>query len=188
MCENLRGQFLLAGKSLRDPNFFRSVVLMVDHGSEGAMGLIVNRPSAVTVSHALSEHFSLPDSDDLVYFGGPVEPSALFILHDRSEFQGEESPILPGLFVGNSPEIFEAVVRSRDEGDEAMQFRIFCGCAGWAAGQLEGEIDRGDWFHLEANCEALFSEDPYDVWDTLRCRIHKSPLLLPESPGDPEWN
>lgn len=161
---------------------------MVEHGTDGAMGLIVNRPSTVTVSHALSEHFQLPETDDLVYIGGPVEPSALFILHNRAELNGNENSIVPGLFVGNSPEVFESVVRSSLDADDEMQFRIYCGCAGWAPGQLEGELARGDWFLLPANAESLFQDNPYDVWDELRARVHKSPSILPEWPENPEWN
>ncbi|MCH7689208.1 MAG: YqgE/AlgH family protein, partial [Planctomycetes bacterium] len=62
MCDSLRGQYLIAGKQLRDPNFFKTVVLIVEHGEDGAMGLVVNRPSSVTVGHALSEHFKLPET------------------------------------------------------------------------------------------------------------------------------
>ena len=71
----IKGQFLIAGKQMRDPNFYRSVVLMVEHGESGAMGLVVNRPSNVSGARALSEHFDLPESDQLVYVGGPVEPA-----------------------------------------------------------------------------------------------------------------
>ena len=85
MPKSLRGQYLISGKWLRDPNFYKTVVLMVEHNAQGAMGLVVNRPSSVTVAHALSEHFNLPETDDLVYVGGPVEPSALFVLHNCEE-------------------------------------------------------------------------------------------------------
>src|SRR3989304_1996646 len=112
MPNSLRGQFLIAGKRLRDPNFARTVVLIVEHGSEGAMGLVVNRPSSVTVAHALCEHFNIPETDDLVYVGGPVEPQNLFILHNAGHLDENENPVVPGLYVGSSPEVFETVVRS----------------------------------------------------------------------------
>jgi len=188
MFDSLRGQFLIAAKTLRDPNFYQSVVLMVEHNDEGAMGLVVNRPSSVTVAHALSEHFELPETDDVVFLGGPVQPSALFILHNQSHLDPDEPCILPGLYVGSSGEAFETLVRSVGSECPQMKFRIFCGCAGWGPGQLESEIARGDWFHLSADADTLFSENPYEMWDNLRRRVHRRPELLPDLPGQPEWN
>ncbi|GAB4162468.1 MAG: YqgE/AlgH family protein [Planctomycetaceae bacterium] len=188
MMESLRGQFLIAGKSLRDPNFHKSVVLMVEHGSEGAMGLIVNRPSTVSISDALSEHFQLPEIEDLVYIGGPVEPSALFIVHNRDDLDHADPPIVPGVYVGSSPEAFETVVRSAIDQESPLQFRIFCGCAGWSGGQLEGEIARGDWFTLPATAEIIFNENPYDIWDMVRTQLHRFPSIPRENHENPEWN
>lgn len=188
MANSLRGQFLIAGKRLRDANFFRTVVLMVEHGDEGAMGLIVNRPSSVTVAHALSEHFKLPETDDLVYVGGPVEPSALFILHNAAELDENETPVIPGLFVGSSAQVFETVVRASADGDPNMKFRIFSGCAGWAPGQLEGELARGDWYHYPAAAECLFHDDPYQVWELMMQKVYEANRILPGHPANPEWN
>jgi len=189
MAESLRGHFLIAAKTLTDPNFFRSVVLIVEHNEEGAMGLVVNRPSSVTVAQALAEHFDLSHSNELVYIGGPVQPSGLFVLHDQAELVPDETPVVPGLYVGSSSEVFESVVQKAvNNGGPGSRFRILCGCAGWAAGQLEGEIERGDWFTVPACAEVMFCDDPYSVWDTLRCRVHRRPHLLPDLPGSPEWN
>lgn len=152
------------------------------------MGLIVNRPSSVTVAHALSEHFHLPETDDLVYVGGPVEPSALFILHNAPELDEGESPVLPGLYVGSSPEVFERVVNSAADGNADLQFRIYSGCAGWAPGQLEQEVDRGDWHLHPASPDLVFAEDPYEVWDCLVKKICEANGILPHCRNNPEWN
>jgi putative transcriptional regulator len=188
MSESLRGQCLIAAKRLRDPNFYKTVVLLVEHGSDGAMGLVVNRPSSVTVAHALSEHFNLPETDDLVYVGGPVEPSALFILHNSPEFDQDESPVVPGVYVGSSAEIFEKIVRSSVEGNPDVRFRIYSGCAGWAPGQLEGELARGDWHTWPAENGAIFNDDPYAVWDDVVAKVYESNRILQQPPGDPECN
>lgn len=188
MSESLRGQYLVAGKPLRDANFYKSVVLVVEHGADGAMGLVINRPSSVTVAHALSEHFQLPETDDLVYVGGPVEPSALFILHNAPELDDNESPVIPGVYVGSSAEAFERVVRSAAEGDPDLQFRIFSGCAGWSPGQLEFELSRGDWYRHPACADSLFGDDPYQIWECLLKKISESRSILPYTPNDPEWN
>lgn len=188
MSDSLAGQFLIAGKRLRDPNFHKSVVLVVEHGDDGAMGLIVNRPSSVTVAHALAGHFDLPETDDLVYVGGPVDPSALFVLHNDAGLDEVDSAVISGVHVGSSPEVFERVVRSSAEGDPDMKFRIFSGCAGWGPGQLESEVSRGDWHQLPATAELTFHEDPYEIWDILVRKLSESTGILPDSPADPEWN
>lgn len=189
MSESYRGHFLIAGKSLLDPNFFKTVVLMVEHGSQGAMGLIINRPSSISIDNALSSHFGdceLPD--DLVYCGGPVEPSALFIIHSEEQFNGSEAPVLPTVFVGNSADTFERVVRYAADTPDNVRFRIFFGCAGWAPDQLESEIQRGDWIVHPANEDLIFCEDPYQIWDrALEC-AYESHRILPYMPENPEWN
>jgi len=188
MPSNLRGQFLIAARRLRDPNFFKSVVLMVEHGADGAMGLIVNRPSSVTVSAALSEHFDFPENDEPVYVGGPVEPSALFVLHDSAEIDESEKPVVPGVFVGGSASVFENVVRSVSSGESDVRFRVLSGCAGWGPGQLEGELARGDWLLFPADAGLALGEDPYELWDRLVQRISDDLRVFPPTPGNPEWN
>lgn len=191
MSESLRGRFLVAAKGMRDPNFYRTVVLMVEHGDAGAMGLVVNRPSSITVGHALSGHFDLPETDDVVFVGGPVEPAALFILHNAGHMDAGEPSVLPGLFVGSSADVFEHVVRAVAEGDPDARFRIFCGCAGWGPGQLEGELDRGDWYQQKGGAECLFDYDPYEAWDALVRRVGEASSFIP-APAmhteHPEWN
>ncbi len=186
--ESLKGQFLVAGKQLRDPNFFRSVVLMVEHSDSGSMGLIVNRPSNVSVTRALSEHYELPESDELVYVGGPVEPAALFVLHSVGEFEENDSDVVPGIFVGSSPEVFERVIAQLAGDTDELAFRVFAGCAGWAPGQLEGELSGGDWHLLPAVASEILPQDPYTLWDDLVGRIRATNRTVPPSPGNPEWN
>lgn len=139
MPESYRGQFLISAKQLRDPNFFKTVVLLLEHNQHGAMGLVVNRPSSVTVSQVLSEHFELPETGELVFMGGPVEPGNLFILHNADELDFSESPPLDGVFVGCTKDVFESVVQAVSEGDEDARFRVFSGC-----GLVTETIGRGD--------------------------------------------
>lgn len=188
MSKSLTGSFLISAKHLRDPNFYRSVVLMVEHNQTGAMGLIVNRPSQVTVSRALKGHFELPDTGDVVFTGGPVEKAALFILHNSEDFDGNESPVVPGLYVGNSAHVFEDIVLSVSEGHDKLKFRIFAGCAGWAEDQLEGEISRGDWLTIPATTDMIFHEDPYAIWELLCHEVARQGGFLPTIPSDPNLN
>jgi putative transcriptional regulator len=188
MATSYRGQFLIAAPHLRDPNFYKTVVLMVEHGDHGAMGLVINRPSSVLVSHALSKHFDLPDTGDLVYCGGPVEPLALFILHNAEDLGENEPPLVPGLYIGTSGEVFEEVIRRGSASMPDLKFRVFSGCAGWAPGQLEGEISRGDWFLQPACRDVIYHDDPYCVYELALRQVHEAHRLLPHTVSDPKWN
>ena len=188
MAESLRGRFLIAGKNLRDPNFYQSVVLIVEHGDGGAMGVVVNRPSGTTVAQALKNHFELPDSGEMVYVGGPVERNALFILHNADDLDTSESPVLDGVFVGSNPETFENIVKRSAEGDEALKFRVYLGCAGWGPDQLEGELARNDWLVHPAALRYVFHPDPYNVWNQVVADYHRENPLLPGIAGNPQLN
>ncbi len=188
MAESLRGHFLVAGPRLKDTNFFKSVVLIFEHGDEGAMGVVINRPSSICVTHALGAHFKLPQTDDVVYVGGPVEPNALFIVHSADELSDGETPILPGLYVDTNADVFEEVVERAMCDNDGLPFRVFCGCAGWGPGQLEGELARGDWLTLPADIDFLFDENPYCVWERLVARVQEEHRLLPHRCDNPEWN
>ncbi|HEY0983290.1 MULTISPECIES: YqgE/AlgH family protein [unclassified Schlesneria] len=189
MAESLRGRFLIASKRLRDDNFYKTVVLMLEHGEHGAMGLVINRPLSVKVSDALSGHFDLPEMDDVVFGGGPVEPTALVILHDDASFEDTGPAILPGLFVGGSPEAFERVIgEAVASTPPSHSFRVFSGYSGWGPGQLEGEIERGDWLTYPGNREMVFHEDPYSVYETLLQKFYESNHLLPHRVKDPSAN
>lgn len=188
MSDSLRGQFLVAAKSLTDPNFFKTVVLMVEHGQDGAMGLVINRPSTISIQHALSGHMDVALEDDFVFVGGPVEPTALFIIHNATELKEASESILSDLYLGNSPAVFESVVRSASSGRQGLCFRVFFGCAGWAPGQLENEIRRGDWLVHPADAESAFDHDPYELWDELVHKVFEKHRILPHMPENPEWN
>ncbi|MFN0052326.1 MAG: YqgE/AlgH family protein [Planctomycetales bacterium] len=188
MPDSLRGQLLIAGRSLRDPNFFRSVVLIVEHGSEGAMGLIINRPSGITVAQALKQHFDLPETGEMVHVGGPVENNALFILHNAEDLDATEKPVLEGTFLGTSPDTFESVIRRAAEQDPNLKFRVYFGCAGWAPQQLEGELGRNDWLVYPAAVEHVFHPEPYAVWEQVLAAYRKSRLPVPGWEGDPGLN
>ncbi|MDA0589687.1 MAG: YqgE/AlgH family protein [Planctomycetota bacterium] len=186
--ENLRGRFLIAANHLRDSNFYKTVVLLLEHNDDGAMGLVINRPMDVSVSSALSKHFDIPDCKHFLYCGGPVEPNALLILHNSQAYDQEHSPVVPGVYVGTSPDVFDKVVDAADDPDSTFSFQIFSGYSGWGAGQLESEIDRGDWFALPAESSFFFRPEPYEIWEDTLEAFHKSHRILPDQPDNPEWN
>jgi putative transcriptional regulator len=188
MGKSLRGKCLVSAAHLRDPNFYKTVVLLVEHGDHGAMGLVINRPSSILVRNALAGHFDLPDSDDLVFCGGPVEPAALLILHNADDLSGGECPIAPGVYIGNSAEAFAEVIRRVGCEECGLQYRIFSGCAGWAPNQLEHELARGDW-HVGPGCrDIVFQEDAYSIYDRMLQRVFEEHRLLPHTCPNPQWN
>jgi putative transcriptional regulator len=109
-------------------------------------------------------------------------------VHNSLEFDSNESAVIPGVYVGSSAEVFEQIVRSSADGNPDLRFRIYSGCAGWGAGQLEGELARGDWHTVPAVDAAIFSDDPYTVWDELMVKVQESNRILPQLCGNPEWN
>lgn len=188
MPESLRGQFLIAGRTLRDPNFYQSVVLIVEHNDGGAMGVVINRPSGVTVAQALAKNFDLPETGEMVYLGGPVERNALFILHNAPDLDSAESPIMDGLYVGGNAEMFEKVVQRAAESDSDLKFRVYFGCAGWGPGQLEGELSRNDWHVIPASPEVVFHADPYQIWESALQEFRRTNPLVPGAEGRAELN
>jgi len=186
--ESLRGQFLVAGKGLRDGHFYKTVVLLLEHSGTGAMGLVINRPMDVSVSSALASHFELPESGHFLYSGGPVEPEALLILHNSEEYDQEHAPVAPGVYVGTSPDVFDKVVDSAGDPESTFHFRIFSGYSGWGAGQLESEIQRGDWHSLPAAAEYIFQRKPYEIWEDVLGEFLKLHRIFPDQPSEPEWN
>lgn len=183
-----QGQFLVALDHLRDPNFFRTVVLMLEHDSEGAMGLVVNRPSAVSIEKALSEPVPKDAPETPLYVGGPVENSSLYILHNCLVLGQHDQEILPGVFLSGSSESFETVVRDGLKPQSGIRFRVYCGYAGWAGGQLESEIGRGDWEVIPADAALVLELDPYGIWDQCMRKIHRANRILPHQVRNPEWN
>lgn len=187
MSETLRGSFLIGGCRLKDPNFFKSVVLIIEHGAEGAMGFIVNSPTRDTVARSLVGHYEIQEDNQLVYNGGPVEPAALFIVHDCAHLDPDEPALIPGVFMGSSCEVFEEIVSPKHAGC-VENYRVFRGCASWGTGQLEAELEHGDWIVVPASAEFVFSTDPYSVWDKLYKIAQKSRRILSIPCENPEWN
>ena len=124
---------------LLDPNFRRSVLLVGEHGEQGAMGVILNRPSPVSVADAVPPLAELVDDEELVHVGGPVQPQAIVVLGDFRE--PDEAAALVLGSIGFLP----AEIESADDVSSLSRARVFAGYAGWAPGQLESEIEEESW-------------------------------------------
>jgi putative transcriptional regulator len=182
MEESLSGQLLLASPTLMDPNFRRTVVLIGVHSEEGAMGVVLNRPSAVTVGEAVPQLEQVLEEREPVYVGGPVQPSAIVFL---AEFL---DPTPAGLLVLGRIG-FPAPNAGIDELTEATaRRRVFAGYAGWDEGQLDAEVDQGDWIAHSAIPDDVFTEVPEELWSKVLMRKGGSYALIARMPPDPSVN
>lgn len=176
--ESISGKLLVASRALRDPNFARTVVLMLEHSSEGALGVVLNRPSPRTVADVFSS-IGEPDvtNSDLVHLGGPV-PGPLIALHQAEELG--EKQILPGLYMSVQKESLEQLVRT----PEVVQ-RLYSGHSGWGGGQLEGELKAGGWLVGPAQLDDMFCEEEEleRLWNRVLARINLG-IILPTLPAD----
>jgi putative transcriptional regulator len=181
---SLTGHLLVASRYLRDPNFVRSVVLMIHHDHEGAVGVVINRPSQRTIREVWElKGFDPCDRDDRIFVGGPVE-GPLVAVHVQEPFSERE--ILPGLYCSMHRDAVDLIVRKREE-----PLRLYSGHAGWGSGQLEGELEAGGWLYTRATKEDVFAD--YDsIWKSVTQRIGleiMAPDLTPDRlPPDPSLN
>jgi putative transcriptional regulator len=181
--ESLRGKLILAGPVLKDPNFDRTVVLITEHTEEGAMGLVLNRPSETTVGEAVPDLTWVAGEDDTVYVGGPVAPNGVIVLAEWLD--PSQAVVLVDDDVGFVPGDAEdqdalaaAIVRAR----------VYAGHAGWGPGQLEEELAEEAWIVEAPRREELFSEDAEALWPAVLRRMGREFALLSTMPPDPSLN
>jgi putative transcriptional regulator len=182
MADSLAGQLLLASPALQDPNFTRTVVLIGLHTDDGAMGVVLNRPSEVTVGDAVPQLEQAVRAHEAIYIGGPVRPSSIVFL---AEFV---DPSPAGLLVLGRIG-FPAPDADIDELTEAIaRGRVFAGFAGWGEGQLDAEIEQGDWIAHSALPDDVFTELPEELWSGVLTRKGGSYALIARMPADPSVN
>jgi putative transcriptional regulator len=179
--DSLRGHLLVAGPGLIDPNFRRTVVLIGEHGEEGAMGVVLNRPSGIEVEEAVPPLGGLIGVDGVVYVGGPVQPQAIVVLGEFAE------PEQAGVLVFGSIGFLPSEIEPAELG-ELSRARVFAGYAGWGAGQLEGELDEGSWIVEPAAPDDIFTETPRQLWSDVLRRKGGPFSVLALMPDDPRVN
>ncbi len=184
---NLRGHLLIAMPGLDDPNFDHTVTYLLEHNSEGAFGLIINRPIELDMGDILEE-LKITSSDaqlnaQPVMSGGPVQPERGFLLHptDRSELPKWDSTARfdDGISVTTSPDILTALANGN--GPDDMLFVL--GYAGWEAGQLESEIASNAWLSVEATPQILFEVPLPDRWDASARLLGVDPAAISPEAG-----
>jgi putative transcriptional regulator len=162
---SLAGQFLVATTSMEDPRFARTVILMARHNNDGAFGLIINRPAAERplsqLLEALGEKGSPVSGTVRLFAGGPVQPELGFIIHSP-DYQGPQTLEVDGHV---SVTMSLDILRDIGTGKGPQKSLIMFGYAGWAPGQLEGEIARRSWTTVPADSKLIFDEDRSKLWD-----------------------
>jgi putative transcriptional regulator len=180
----LRGRLLVSQPTLKDPNFDRSVVLVLEHGDEGAVGLVLNRPSEVGLAETLPLWAQRAASPPVVFVGGPVveEDTAICLARAAGDEVDGWKPIADGfgtLDVNRVPAEIDVKV------DE---IRLFAGYSGWARGQLEMEISMGGWFVVDARPVDAFTADPGGLWKAVLGRQRGMLAWMATFPPDVHMN
>jgi len=178
--ESLAGQLLISSPSLVDPNFRRTVVLMTHHDEEGAVGLVLSRPSDLRIDEAVPELGELPFADEVVYLGGPVQPEAVVVLAELTETPGDDHAIV-GNVIYMPPETDPAEL-------PASRVRVFAGYSGWGPGQLERELEEPAWIVARAEASDVFAADPDELWRRVLQRKGGKFTLIASMPYDPSLN
>jgi putative transcriptional regulator len=188
--QSLSGRLLAATPHLGDPNFRRTVVLIVeDDVDEGTLGVVLNRPTEIPLDQVLEAWTDLATGPQVVFRGGPISPNsalALAMAHGTDEPVGwrslEGSPMMErmGLVdLGAPPELLAGGISS---------MRVFAGYAGWGAGQLQDEIDEGAWYVLPGDPADPFAAEPEQLWQKVLRRQGGELALVATFPDDPMWN
>jgi putative transcriptional regulator len=180
MSESVRGRLLVATPDLRDPNFSRTVVLMLEHGDDGALGVVLNRPIDLTVADVLPDWADLSSAPACLFVGGPVAPTAVIGLGRG------EGPVFQPLFDGLGtldldldPALYASTMPS---------LRVFVGYAGWSPGQLELELAAGGWLVVDLASDDPFSADPSQLWQAVLRRQGGRLAMFASAPEDPSTN
>lgn len=156
-----KGVLLVAHPSLMDPNFQQTVVLVCEHGAEGTLGVIINRPTAVPLSEALPNVSVLKGTSYVLFAGGPVHPDGILMLFRVVEAPDRLRKILERVYLGLNQEILERVIT---DPHPTETFRAYAGYAGWAPGQVEFEMAMGSWAVIPADPSSIFDKAPETLW------------------------
>lgn len=172
--------FLVAVPQLQDPTFHHAVILMLEHGEAGALGLVINREANISLadvakSQEIDARPALEEAS--VFVGGPVQAERGFVLHDRADVV-ESVELFEGLRVSASMETLKELLVGETE-----RFRLMLGYAGWEPGQLEKELQEGSWLVAKADPRHVLSTPPDEVWEAVLADMGINPATLVQGGG-----
>jgi putative transcriptional regulator len=180
--QSLARHLLIATPALVDPNFHRTVVLIAHHDEQGAMGVVLNRPTEASVGEALPEVEGVVDPDDVVFAGGPVATEGVMVLAQLSD------PSFAALHLDDDLGFVAIEEDNTELAAATRRARAFAGHAGWGPGQLESEIAEDAWIVEPARHEDAFTDAPQDLWKAVLERKGGSYALVARMPEDPSVN
>jgi putative transcriptional regulator len=157
------GRFLVAKRAMGDPRFARTVILLVDYGPEGALGIIVNRPTVIPLTHAFPDRTPPGAEGAVLWFGGPVAVNSASVLIDAAEAPPGARHVFSSVYFGTSRVLLDSVLAPQS----GSRFRIYSGYAGWGPSQLDAELARGDWTVTGAGVAQVFAADGEALWRRL---------------------
>ena len=171
------GKFLVATRQLLDPRFIQTVLLLIRYNKEGALGLIINRPTKANLSDALPDLPNLKRVKETLFLGGPVDLSRIFLLLLSAEPPKDSLRVFGNVYLSSSKEVLEQRIPIQNNKEK---LRVYAGYAGWGAGQLESEIQQGHWNVWHADAEIIFNMPAKDVWPVM---IERSTVLEAKNPN-----
>ena len=163
-----KGMLLVASRDLGDPNFSETVILLIAYGANGTMGVILNRPSDVKLATVLPSIKSLRGRGEMIYLGGPVITNRVLLLIRSAKPPEDSLAVFDDIYASSSLSVLKHEL-ARHGPTEV--FRAYAGHAGWAPGQLEAEMARGDWYVTPADAAAVLTPKPRDLWSKLIQRV-----------------
>ena len=178
--ESANSIFVVATPETQDPNFREAVVLITQHGRSGQVGVIINRPTAQTLSDFFPGNEALKGSEEKLYAGGPVSPASLVFIFRGIEPQKDALQVLPGVQMSNNPVLLEEILKYPQA---TKKLKIYTGFAAWAPRQLEREISQGGWYVLNADEKTIFDKNPASIWPDLVKRAQEQSVKF--SPTQP---
>jgi putative transcriptional regulator len=179
----LKGQLLLDGGQLHGSPFQRTVVLICQHDGEGAFGLVLNRATGSNVGQVVVADLPETLKGFPLYWGGPVQPSALSFLHSDAFIP--DANVIPNLSLGHS---LDTLMEIGESFSATRKIKMFAGYAGWSPGQLEDEMKRKAWLTHPASLELVFETEPAQLWQKILSQKGWKYKLLSQMPEDLSMN
>jgi putative transcriptional regulator len=179
---SLKGRLLVANPAMGDDNFVRTVVLVVEHNDEGAMGIVLNREADTGLDEAVPDLVGVPGIEDTMHVGGPVQPQTVILVAEFTD-PDSDTPLVVGSVgvVGAETDLDElpaAIIRGR----------AFAGYAGWGPGQLEEELEQEAWFTVAPLPDDLLADEPDELWSAVLSRKGGWHRVVARMPADPSLN
>ncbi len=179
-----KGRLLISVPFLNDYYFGRSVVLLTEHGKEGSVGLIINKPLDTRINDAIKD---FPAFDENLYLGGPVEKNSLFYIHTKGDIITDSIEIKEGLYWGGDFEAIKSLIK--DGLLYPGNIRFFVGYSGWAPFQLDRELREKSWVVSECDVNSILTPDPLTYWHKkLKNSSHKEYAVWADFPVNPSLN